>query len=234
VAYEEALHPQSVAAQGVEARARFISRVYTHLFGAIVAFTILEVVLYKAGIPERLFAGMGRSTGFVMFGVFVVGGWLARGLAQRTESLPLQYVGLSLYVLLWTGLFMPILWVAATYPRFEGAIESAVYLTLFLFAGLTAIVFYTRKDFSFLGSLLMWGGLCALAAIVASWIFGFTLGPIFMVAMIALSGAAILFDTSNVIHHYNERQYVGAALELFSSVALMFFYVLQLIMSMRE
>ena len=49
--------------------------------------------------------------------------------------------------------------------------------------------------------------------------------------MIGLAGAAILYDTSNVIHHYREDRYVAAALQLFASVALMFWYVLRLFMS---
>ena len=46
-----------------------------------------------------------------------------------------------------------------------------------------------------------------------------------------LGGAAILYDTSNVIHHYPEDRYVGAALQLFASVALLFWYVLQIFLA---
>ena len=53
-------------------------------------------------------------------------------------------------------------------------------------------------------------------------------------AMVGLAGAAILHDTSNVLHHFPEDRYVGAALELFASVALMFWYVLRLFMSSRD
>jgi FtsH-binding integral membrane protein len=51
--------------------------------------------------------------------------------------------------------------------------------------------------------------------------------------MIALAGGSILYDTSNVLHHYPENKHVGAALELFASVALLFWYVLRLFMSRR-
>lgn len=92
---------------------------------------------------------------------------------------------------------------------------------------------YTRKDFSFLRDILMWGDVVALALIVGGAIFGFKLGTYFSVGMVALAGAAILYDTSNVIHHYPEDRYVAAALELFASVALMLWYVLRLFMSRR-
>ena len=91
----------------------------------------------------------------------------------------------------------------------------------------------TRKDFSFLGSMLRWGFVIALVLIVGGVLFGFQLGTFFSVAMIGLAGGAILYDTSNVLHHFPEDQYVGASLQLFASVALMFWYVLQLVMSRR-
>ena len=64
-----------------------------------------------------------------------------------------------------------------------------------------------------------------------SLIFSFELGTWFSVAMIAFAGAAIPHDTSNVPHNFPENRYDGAALELFASVALMFWYVLRLFMS---
>jgi FtsH-binding integral membrane protein len=51
------------------------------------------------------------------------------------------------------------------------------------------------------------------------------------VAMIAFAGAAVLYDTSNILHHYPQDKYVAASLELFASIALMFWYVLQLFMN---
>ncbi len=60
------------------------------------------------------------------------------------------------------------------------------------------------------------------------------LGTWFWVAMIGFAGAAILYDTSNVLHHFPEDRYVGAALQLFASVALMFWYVLRLFMASRD
>ena len=44
----------------------------------------------------------------------------------------------------------------------------------------------------------------------------------------ALAGVAILYDTSKILRDFPEDRYVGAALQLFASVALMFWYVLRL------
>jgi len=83
-------------------------------------------------------------------------------------------------------------------------------------------------------AILMWGGVLALIAIVAALAFGFQLGTWFSVAMIGLAGAAVLYDTSNIIHQYPEDRYVSAAMQLFASIAMMFWYVLRLVMGNRN
>ncbi|PIE75972.1 permease [bacterium DOLJORAL78_65_58] len=162
----------------------------------------------------------------------MVAGWLARGLAARAGSLGAQYAGLALYVVAQAIIFTPMLYIAEHYAG-GGVIRSAAVVTLAGFVGLTAIVFYTRKDFSFLGALLKFAGIMALVAIGASVLFGFQLGTWFSVLMILVAGGAILNDTSNILRYYPNDRYVGASLELFASVALMFWYVLRLFMSRR-
>jgi FtsH-binding integral membrane protein len=165
----------------------------------------------------------------LILGAFMVVGWLASHVAHRVESKPLQYLALGGFVAAQAVIFVPLLYIAMlTQP---GVIESAAGVTLLGTAGLTAVAFVTRKDFSFLRSILMWGGVLALVAIVSSVLFGFEMGTWFSVAMIGFAGAAVLYDTSNILHHYPEDRYVGAALALFGSIALMFWYVLRLFMS---
>jgi uncharacterized protein len=216
---------------GAESRGRFISRTYNHLFTAIVAFTLIEVALFRSGIAEPMAKAMLGVSWLFVLGGFVVVSWLARGIAHRAESKATQYLGLAGYVLAQAIIFVPLLFIADKYA--PGAITSATAITLVAFTGLTLIAFWTRKDFSFLRGILMWGGVVALALIVGGAIFGFQLGTFFAVGMVALAGAAILYDTSNVIHHYPEDKYVAASLELFASVALMMWYVLRLLMSRR-
>ena len=168
----------------------------------------------------------------IVLGGFVVVSWLASGAAHRAESLPAQYAALGGFVVAQSVIFAPLLVVAMLYAG-PGVIDSAAWVTLLGFAGLTGVVFLTRKDFSFLGGILRFGFVVALVLIVASVLFGFAMDTWFSVAMIALAGGAILYDTSKVLHHYPEDRYVAASLELFASVALMFWYVLRLLMSRR-
>jgi FtsH-binding integral membrane protein len=220
-----------VAALGTDTRAAFITRTYLHLFGAMLLFAGIEVFLFTSGLAFPIAQAMLSVSWLVVLGGFVVVSWFASRAAHRAVSPAAQYAALGGFVLAEAIIFVPLLAIAFT--QFPGAIQSAAWVTLFGFTGLTAVAVMTRKDFSFLGGLLRWGFIVALILIVASVLFGFHLGTFFSVAMIALAGGAILYDTSNVLHHYPEDRHVAAALELFASVALMFWYVLQLIMSRR-
>lgn len=214
---------------GVDRRAAFVTRTYVHLFGAILAFAGIEIYLFSSGLAEQLAASMMRVSWLWILGGFIVVGWLASRAAHTARSLGMQYAALAGYVIANAIIFVPLLYIAQAVA--PGAIQSAALATLVGFGGLTLVAFVTRKDFSFLGALLKWGMIMALVLIVAGVIFGFELGTFFSVAMIALAGGAVLYDTSNVLHHFPEDRHVGAALELFASIALMFWYVLRLFIS---
>jgi uncharacterized protein len=216
----------------VERRARFIVRTYNHLFLAILAFTLIEIALFTSGIAPLIARTLAGTSWLLVLGGFMVVSWLASRVAHTATSLPAQYAALGGFVVAQAIIFVPLLFIANTYA--PGAIQSAGIVTMLGFAALTAIAFTTRKDFSFLGSFLRWGGICALILIAAGILFGFSLGIFFSVAMVAFAGAAILYDTSNVIHHFPEDRYVGAALELFASVALLFWYILRIFLASRD
>jgi FtsH-binding integral membrane protein len=218
-----------VSQRGVDTRAAFITRTYNHLMGAIVAFTLIEVWMFSSGLAETIATAMMSTSWLLILGGFMLVSWFATRAAHTSPSIGAQYAGLAATVVAYAVLFVPMLYMADTMA--PGAIQSAAIVTLLGFAGLTAVAFTTRKDFSFLGGMLRWGGVVALVAIVGGVLFGFQLGTWFSVAMVAFAGAAILYDTSNVLHHYPEDRYVAGALQLFASVALMFWYVLRIFMS---
>ncbi len=218
-----------VAGLSVGARATFINRTYQHLLGAIVGFAAVEVLLFTSGLAEPIARTMLGGSWLLVLGAFMIVSWFASRVALSSQSLAKQYAALAGFVVAEAIIFVPMLYIANSMA--EGVIESAAVVTLLGFAGLTAVAFITRKDFSFLGGLLRWGFIVALVLIVAGVLFGFDLGTFFSVAMIGLAGGAILYDTSNVLHHFPEDRYVGAALQLFASVALMFWYVLRLFLA---
>ena len=214
-----------------QSRGRFIARTYNHLFAAICAFTLIEIGLFKSGLAEPIAKAMLGTSWLLVLGGFMLLSWFARNVVYKATSKASQYAALAAYVVGQAFIFVPLLFIADHYA--PGAIASAAIITFIAFTVLTLVVFITRKDFSFLRGILMWGGIIGLVMIVGGVIFGFQLGTFFSVGMVALAGAAILYDTSNVLHHYPEDRYVAAALELFASVALMLWYVLRLLMSRR-
>lgn len=228
VTYEFEAEEHRIRAMDSVERASFVSRTYTHLFLAIVAFVGIEFVLFKTGAAEQLLALVAGRWFLFLIGFMIVG-WMASQTAHRAKSLGAQVAALYGYVAFEAVLFTPLLYIVSL--RNPSAITSAAGVTLLGFFALTAVAFITRKDFSFLRSALIWGGICSLIAVGAAMIFGFHLGVFFSVGMVALAGASILYNTSNIIHHYPQDKAVAAALELFASVALMFYYVLRLFQS---
>jgi FtsH-binding integral membrane protein len=221
-----------IGQRDTESRAAFISKTYNHLMGAIVGFTLFEVWLFTSGLAEPIAQTLMGGSWLIVLGGFIVVSWVATRVAFQSESLGSQYAALAGFVIAEGIIFVPMLYIANS--QFPGVIQSAAFTTIAGFAGLTAVAFVTRKDFSFLRGLLMYGGIMALVAIVAAVLFGFELGIWFSVAMVAMAGAAILYDTSNVLNNYPEDRYVGAALQLFASVAMMFWYVLRIFMATRD
>ncbi|MEM8548797.1 MAG: Bax inhibitor-1 family protein [Pseudomonadota bacterium] len=219
-----------VSALPAEERSAFIWRTYAHVVGAILAFAGIETYLFQSGTAAAL-SPLFMQNWMLVLGAFIVAGWGASYLAHRLESMAMQYAVFAGFVLLEALIFMPMLYKASLMPNGQGLIESAATVTIVASGGLMAVAMITGKDFSFLRGMLVWGGILALVGIFASLIFGFELGTWFSVAMIGFAGAAILFDTSNILHHYPADRHVGAALSLFASVAMMFWYILRLFMS---
>lgn len=224
----------SVAARAASSeRAAFVRRTYAHLAGAILAFMGIEALLLNVVGGEQILGllGTSRLSWLIVLVAFMAAGWLARAWAHSESSPAIQYLGLGLYVVAEAVIFLPLLYLATKLTADPTVIPTAGILTLAIFGGLTASVFVTKKDYSFLRPILCMSTFIVLGVIVASCIMGFSLGMIFSFAMVALASAFILYDTSNVLLHYRTDQHVGAALELFASVALLFWYILRIVMA---
>lgn len=215
-----------------EARAAFIRKTYGHLAGAILAFVALEALMINVfpSVGESIARAMLSGSWLIVLLAFMGVSWLADYWARSATSLALQYAGLGLYVVAEALIFLPLLYIAAHFAN-PNIIPTAGIFTLAIFGGLTAAVFITGKDFSHIGPYLCMGGFLAIGLVVAAIVFGFSLGLWFSFAMVALASGYILYDTSNVLHHYRTDQYVAAALALFASVALLFYYILRILMA---
>ncbi len=209
-------------------RSTFIWKCYAHVVGAIVVFAAIEVYLFQSGIAAAIAAPM-MNNWLMVIGAFMLASWGATHIAHRIESKNMQYAAFAFFVFVEALIFAPMLYVA--YMMEPGIIDSAAGVTILGCVGLVATAMITGKDFSFLRSMLVWIGMLAFVGIIGSVLFGFELGTWFSVAMIGFAGAAVLYDTSNIMHHYPQDKYVAASMALFASIALMFWYILRLFMS---
>lgn len=203
---------------------------------AILAFIAVEAFLFAtpaAGMIGSLIFGGGAVGWLLVLGLFMVVSFLANRWATSETSKLTQYLGLGIFIVAEAVIFVPLIIVSTYYAGDASVLMKAGIVTVGLFLGITATVFITRSDFSFLGPILAIGGFVALGFIVASAIFGFTLGSVFAFIMVAFAGTAILYETSNVLHRFNTNQHVAASLTLFASIALLFWYILT-IFSSRE
>lgn len=232
----------SVAESGADTRVAFVRKTYLHLTVAIYALVMLDWLIISSGVIDSVMPTLmsGYNMLFMFLG-FIAVSWAANWMAHSQASRGMQYLGLSLYVVAQAIFLAPLLYFAQDMTlqvagdTAVGVIPAAGLATLLVFAALTAAVWMTGADFSFLRTGLMIASGVAVALIVASvFIGGLTLGVWFSVAMVALAAGYILYDTSNVMHHYHESQYVAASLALFASVVLLFWYILRLFMALSS
>ena len=168
-----------------------------------------------------------------VLGAFMLVSWLASRAAMGVSSLGSQYLGLAAFVAAQALIFVPLLYIANAYA--PGAIQSAALVTVMGFVGLTAVAFSDpQRTSASSASTLRWLAIMAIVLIVASVLFGFELGTWFSVAVVAFAGR-------RGVVRYVERsaslpgdRYVGAAMQLFASIALMFWYVLRIFLGRRS
>ncbi len=221
------------------ARGDFLVRVYQHLGAALVAFVAFEALLFNLGVAGKLYDFIAKSgRGYVwllILGAFMIVSWMATSAAHDILNPQRQYLGLFGIAAAESLIFAPFLYYFFRVAD-DGATDVwvAAAITAVGFVGLTGVGLVTRRDLSFIRPIMLWAGLCALLLIVSAALFGLHLGVWFSVAMIALAGGSILYQTQTIIRRYPSEAYVGAAVQLFASVMLLFWYVLRLVGAMRR
>ena len=228
----ELQQPPVISQLDDQARVAFYKRTYAHLAGAVLLFVLVETLFFQIpAIVDLAISLTGGISWLLLLGGFMLVTSYAEKLALSSDNIQMHYVGLIIYVIAEAFIFIPLIFIAvmvADGGAFNILYQAAI-LTLSLFTGLSAIVFLTKKDFSFLRSALTIGFFIALGLIVAGTLFGFDLGLWFSVGMVVLASGSILYQTSNMVHRYHENQHVAASLGLFASLMLLFWYILSIL-----
>lgn len=213
-------------------RAAFYKQTYMHLVFGLGIFILLEAVLLNTPwvVDFMLQFVNGKLNWLFLLGGFMAATWVAQSIAYQSLNPMIQYAGYLIYILAQALIFVPMLYIAMNMEGGNDIILQAVIVTGGLFLGLTAVVFLTSVNFSFLKIGLTVGFFIALGLIIAGSIFGFNLGLWFSAAMVLLAMGSILYSTYNIKNEFNTAQAIPAALSLFASVMLLFWYILQIFM----
>jgi len=213
-------------------KTEFYKKTYTHVaLGVLVFIMVISFFLNTPMIRDFALSLTQGKMWFLMLGGFMFITHQAEKMAIKSHDRNKQYIGFGIYIVAEAFIFIPMIYMAMSMTNGVDLIQQAGILSVSLFAGLSAAVIFTNKDFSFLKTALTVGGFIALGLIAAGLLFGFNLGLWFSVGMIILAAGSILYQTSNLVHVYSSDQYVAAALGLFASLMLLFWYILRIFLS---
>jgi len=222
-----------LVAQSTEVeRIAFYKKTYTHVAGGVLVFLLFEYLFFQSEMIVNFALSMTQGYKWLLLlGGFMLITNYAESTALKTTDKNLQYMAYAGYIFAEAFIFIPLIYMAIAYTGSFAILQQAGIVTLALFAGLSGVVVLTKKDFSFLRSALTIGFFIAIGLIIAGTLFGFGLGLWFSVGMCALAGASILYQSSNMVHKFSTEDYIPAALGLFASLMLLFWYVLQIFLS---
>ncbi len=220
----------SVANLGIDARLGFLRKTYglftagvgVSAVGAYAGMTVLPQVM--AGVSPIVFLIAYLVAFFAVYAVRKVPVVNVLALLAFTFVSGLTLSPLLAYTLVAKGLAVGL-----------ANIMTAFVGTTLAFGGLSAYVLISRKDFSYLGGFLAAMMLGIIGFVLCTWLFGAMWSPgvwiAFNVVGLGVMCGFVLYDTSMILHHYAEDEYVMAAMALFLDFILIFKYLLRLLNS---
>jgi len=237
VSYESPFKIEKVANAPTAEQAAFYRKTYLTTGFSFVAWMFLVFALFSTGIAYSVISAMGRVSWLLVLAVFWGASYLG-GKLTFAETKEKQYLGLGIYIVAYALIFVPLIGLVIYYAGgFQNAMDTvlipAFIATGTIFAALTATVFITRTDFSFLKNFVVFGSFFALGAIVIFTVTGASVGSWFAIAMIALMAGAILYETYQIKEKFDTTQHIGAGAMLFASFMTLLWYVISLFMRRR-
>jgi FtsH-binding integral membrane protein len=217
----------TAAQASVEERMSFVRKVYALFFAA----TLFAVGGVGVGLmfPPLMMAIIEHPwlTFFALLGG-VMG-------AQAVRHVPVvNLVALFAFTTMTGVMISPLI---ALYTRMNPAsIWQAGLLTVGIFGGLTAYVFISKKDFSFMRGMLTVGLIViVLAGLLNLFIVGSSaLAFGVSCAALLLFSGFVLYDTSNIIRRYPTNEYVAGALSLYLDAFNIFLALLRILNAGRR
>lgn len=220
------LRPVTAAQVSVPERMAFVRKVYA-LFFAATLFAIGGAGLGLSFPPLLRFA---FEHPFIML-FAMLGGVFAAQAVRHVRGVNL--LALFAFTTLTGVIISPLLYIIGqTNP---GSILAAGALTVGIFGGLTAYVFISKRDFSFMRGMLTVGlVVVVLAALVNLFVVSSAVGFAVAAASLLLFSGFVLYDTSNIIRRYPVNEYVAGALDLYLDAFNIFLALLRILNAGRR
>jgi modulator of FtsH protease len=224
VGFGGSLQAQTAAQATLAERLGFIRKVYA-LFFVATLFAIGGVLLGFSYPPLMIYA---LEHPIIM--LFAMLGGVMGATALR-HNRGINLAALFGFTTLTGVIISPL--IALVYLKNPASILQAGILTVGIFGGLTAYVFISNKDFSFLRGMLVTGlivvilaGLLNILVVGSSALYFAT-----AVATLFLFSGFVLYDTSNIIRRYPTNEYVAGALSLYLDAFNIFLALLRILNS---
>lgn len=200
--------PVTVAEASLSERLAFIRKVYS-LFFASILFAIGGVMIGFMN-PDLMIAVVENR---LIVLLLLIGGVIGAQAVRHVKGVNL--VAFFAFTTMTGVIISPLLfWASQVNPA---SIFQAGVLTVGIFGGLTAYVFITKKDFSFMRGMLTVGLIIIVLASLTNVFFVGSFGLQFAVAIgaLLLFSGFVLYDTSNIIRRYPTNEYIAGAMDLY-------------------
>jgi modulator of FtsH protease len=221
--------PEAITLVG-EARLAYIRKVYSYfalgiaaaIGGSLLAMNT-QLVFFAVDHP---FIGIIAFFGMVIFA--------SASATNPTRALP-TLLGFTFV----SGIFIsPTLYAIAhgyVHGADTGVIYDALFLTSLVFGSLTAYVFVTKKDFSYMGASLMIGLFMVIGiGLVKIFVQSTTMDLALSAIIVILFSGFILYDTSRILKNAHEIPPTLAALNLYLDFLNLFMAILRLLSRSRD
>ncbi|AVV33126.1 Bax inhibitor-1/YccA family protein [Cobetia sp. cqz5-12] len=188
----------------------------------MLAMTLLFSAL-TAGVAMSM--GVGRMNIFVL----LIGAYGLMFLVHKTANSTAGIFATFAFTGFMGFTLGPVLNAYLSLPNGGQLVMTALGMTGITFAGLSAVALVTRKDFSFLSNFLFAGAIVLILAMLAAMIFNISgLALAVSAGFVLFASAAILFETSQIIHG-GQTNYLLATVSLYVSIYNMFVSLLALL-----
>jgi FtsH-binding integral membrane protein len=220
----------------MDARMGFVRRTYAHLLGELAGVALVVYVALETPALQQVALTL-LSSWIVYILAFFGVSLLTRKMLEGTRSMAVQYAAAGIWVFFLGLLVTPLAIIAERLTGSLAVLGEGAILTGCVFAGITAYVFFTKKDFSFLGGALWMVSWLLLGVGFCAWIFGgigATGSIVYSGACVVLLGGWVLHDTSKILHHRHIGQHVAASVDLLVDFVYMFIHIVSILLNSRR